>query len=151
MDFMSDTLNNKVRYRTFNVIDDFNREVLGIDVATSMPSLRVIRYLDQLADWHGYPEKIRVDNGTEFTSHIFTDWAEAHGIMIDYIEPGCPYQNTYVERFNRTYRNEVLDLYLFNNLNEVKKITSEWISIYNNERPHDSLNDMTPNEYKNAA
>ena len=67
MDFMSDSLHNKVRFRTFNVIEDFNREVLGIDVATSMPSLRVIRYLDQVAEWHGYPEKIRVDNGSEFT------------------------------------------------------------------------------------
>ena len=151
MDFMSDSLHNKVRFRTFNVIDDFNREVLGIDVATSMPSLRVIRYLDQLAEWHGYPEKIRVDNGSEFTSEIFTNWAKAHGILIDYIKPGCPYQNAYIERFNRTYRDDVLDCYIFNNLNEVKRLTQDWIDLYNNERPHDSLNDMTPIEYRNAA
>jgi putative transposase len=151
MDFMSDSLHNKVRFRTFNVIDDFNREVLGIDIATSMPSLRVIRYLDQLAEWHGYPAKIRVDNGTEFTSEVFTNWAKEHDIMIDYIEPGCPYQNAYVERFNRTYRDDVLNSYIFNNLNEVKQITEEWIEIYNNERPHDSLNNMTPVEYRNAA
>lgn len=151
MDFMSDHLRNKVRYRTFNVIDDYNRELLGIDIATSMPSLRVVRYLDRLAEWHGYPSKIRVDNGSEFTSTVFTDWALAHGIKIDYIKPGCPYQNAYIERFNRTYRYEVLDLYLFENLNEVKQITEEWIDIYNRERPHESLNDMTPIEYRMAA
>ena len=151
MDFMSDRLHNKVRFRTFNVIDDFNREVLGIDIATSMPSLRVVRYLDRLAEWHGYPEKIRVDNGSEFTSNVFVDWAKAHDIKIDYIQPGCPYQNAYIERFNRTYREEILDCYLFNNLNEVIQITDDWIEIYNNERPHNSLNDMTPTEYRSAA
>lgn len=140
MDCMSDSLHNKVRFRTFNVIDDFNREVLGIDIATSMSSLRVIRYLDQLADWHGYPEKIRVDNGSELTSDVFVNWAKAHSIRIDYIE-----------RFNRTYQGDVLDCYNFNNLHEVKHLTKDWIEIYNNERPHDSLNDMTPIEYKNMA
>lgn len=125
--------------------------LLGIDIATSMPSLRVIRYLDQLAEWHGYPEKIRVDNGSEFTSEVFTSWAKVHGIMIDYIKPGCPYQNAYIERFNRTYRDDVLDLYISNNLNEVKQITENWIELYNTERPHDSLNDMTPLEHRNAA
>lgn len=151
MDFMSDSLHNKIRFRTFNVIDDFNREVLGIDIATSMPSLRVIRYLDQLADWHGYPKKVRVDNGSEFTSEIFINWANAHNILVDYTQPGCPYQNAYIERFNRTYRDDVLDSYIFNNLNEVKQITRDWIALYNHERPHDSLNDMTPVEYRNVA
>ena len=151
MDFMSDSLYNKVRYRTFNVIDDYNRELLGIDIGISMPSLRVIRYLDRLAEWHGYPEKVRVDNGSEFTSEVFMNWAKAHNILIDYIQPGCPYQNAYIERFNRTYRDEVLDCYIFTNLNEVKQITHDWKELYNNERPHDSLDDMTPIEFKNAA
>ena len=151
MDFMSDRLYNKVRFRTFNVIDDFNREILGIDVNTCMPASRVVRYLDQLAAWHGYPVKIRVDNGPEFTSSQFVDWACQHGIKIDYIKPGCPYQNAYIERFNRTYRDDILDLYIFNSLQEVKKLTEDWITLYNHERPHDSLNDMTPIEYKNAA
>ena len=151
IDFMSDSLNNKVRFRTFNVIDDFNREVLGIDIATGMPSQRVTRYLDRLAECHGYPEKIRCDNGSEFTSHEFIRWAEAHDIMIDYIKPGCPYQNAYIERFNRTYRQEVLDLYLFTNLREVAEQTEQWVELYNTERPHDSLNDMTPIQYKMSA
>lgn len=151
VDFMSDSLHNKVRFRTFNVIDDFNREVLGIDIATSMPSLRVIRYLDRLAQWHGYPEKIRTDNGSEFTSDVFVNWAKAHGIIIDYIKPGCPYQNAYIERFNRTYREDILDSYIFRNLNEVKQMTIDWIEQYNRERPHESLNNMTPYEYRNVA
>ena len=151
MDFMSDKLHNNSRFRTFNVIDDYNRELLGIDIGTSIPSLRVIRYLDQLAQCHGYPNKIRVDNGSEFTSNVFTDWAAANNILIDYIKPGCPYQNAYIERFNRSYRNEVLDCYLFNNLNEVRQLTDEWIEVYNHERPHDSLNDMTPAEFKKVA
>jgi putative transposase len=83
MDFMSDQLRGSVRYRTFNVIDDYNRELLGIDIATRMPSLRVVRYLDRLSEWHGYSKKIRVDNGSEFRSKVFTDWALANGIKID--------------------------------------------------------------------
>ena len=151
MDFMSDKLHNNIRFRTFNVIDDYNRELLGIDIGTSIPSLRVIRYLDQLAQCHGYPNKIRVDNGSEFTSSIFTDWAAANNILIEYIKPGCPYQNAYIERFNRSYRNEVLDCYLFNNLNEVRQLTDKWIEVYNHERPHDSLGNMTPAEFKQVA
>src|SRR5690625_6827061 len=81
-------------------------EVLGIDIGVGMPSERVIRYLDQLAAWHGYPTKIRVDNGSEFCSFIFTQWAENNNIFIDYIKPGCPYQNAYIERFNRTRSEE---------------------------------------------
>ncbi|WP_143558199.1 DDE-type integrase/transposase/recombinase, partial [Snodgrassella alvi] len=110
MDFMSDSSRNQRRFRTFNVIDDFNREALGIDIAVSLPAGRITRYLDKLAEYHGYPLKIRVDNGPEFTGR-----AKSHGITIDYIQPGSPYQNGYIERFNRTYRTEVLDLYLFNN------------------------------------
>ena len=148
MDFMSDSLASKRKFRTLNVIDDFNREVLGIDIATSIASARVTRYLDSLAFKYGYPERIRVDNGSEFTSHEFMRWATERGVYIDFIEPGSPYQNAYIERFNRTYREDVLDSYLFNNLEEVRYLTKEWVTAYNTERPHDSLNDMSPMEYK---
>lgn len=151
MDFMSDTLQHGHRFRTFNVIDDFNREVLGIDINSGIRASRATRFLDQIAAWRGYPKQIRVDNGPEFTSSDFVDWAEQHDIYIDYIEPGSPYQNGYVERFNRTYREDVLDLYLFTSLDEVREYTDQWIELYNHERPHDSLNDMTPIEYLNAA
>ncbi|CAM5206823.1 IS3 family transposase [Oligella ureolytica] len=148
VDFMADSLVSKRKFRTFNVIDDFNRQALGIDVATSIASARVTRYLDGLALEHGYPERIRVDNGSEFTSHEFMRWATERGVYIDFIEPGSPYQNAYIERFNRTYREDILDSYLFNTLDEVRSLTKEWITAYNTERPHDSLNDMSPMEYK---
>ncbi|WP_371807046.1 transposase [Snodgrassella communis] len=104
--------------------------------------------MDKLAGYHGYPLKIQVDNGSEFTGKTFIDWAKSHGITIDYIQPGSPYQNGYIERFNRTYRTEVLDLYLVNNLEQARKVTEEWLTIYNTERPHEALNNMTPSEYK---
>ena len=151
MDFMSDTLQHGQRFRTLNVLDDYNREILGIDINASIPASSVTRYLDQIAAWRGYPQKVRVDNGPEFISSEFTSWAKKHNIQINYIQPGCPYQNGYIERFNRTYRNDVLDLYLFSNLDEVRQITDDWMQLYNFERPHDSLNDMTPIEFLSAA
>ena len=151
MDFMSDTLQHGHRYRTFNVIDDYNREILTIDINSGITSERVINVLDQLAAWRGYPHRIRVDNGSEFTSHVFAAWAEKHEIYIDFIKPGSPYQNAYIERFNRTYRDEILDLYLFQTLDEVRRMTDDWIYKYNHIRPHDSLNDMTPIQYLNVA
>ncbi|WP_438012799.1 transposase [Psychrobacter raelei] len=90
-------------------------------------------------------------NGSDFTSKVFTDWTSAHDIYIDYIDPGSPYQNAYIEQFNRSYRNEILDCYLFNNLNEVSNLTESWIKVYNTQRPHDSLKYLTPAEYRQVA
>ena len=151
MDFMSDTLRHGHRFRTFNVVDDFNREVLAIDINSGITTERVIHTLDRIAAWRGYPAIIRVDNGPEFTSGALAEWAQAHGIQIDFIKPGKPYQNGFIERFNRTYREEVLDLYLFETLQEVREITDDWIVLYNHERPHDGLNDMTPVQYREVA
>ena len=145
---LSDSLTDRRSFRTLNVIDDFNREVLGIDVGISLPSIRVTRFLDQLGEVYGYPERIRTDNGPEFTSKVFMLWAKQHGIMIDFIKPGCPYQNAYIERFNRTYREEVLDMYLFSTLEQVRWYTEEWINIYNTERPHESLQRLSPVDYR---
>ena len=91
---------------------------------------------------------IRLDNGPELISVLLAEWAETHGIFLDFIEPGKPTQNSYVERFNRTYRTEILDFYVFKTLNEVREITDQWIRQYNEERPHESLGDMTPEEYR---
>ncbi|MBC8336880.1 MAG: transposase family protein, partial [Anaerolineales bacterium] len=110
---MSDSLENGRKFRTLNIIDDFNREVLWIEADTSLPAERVIRALDMLAVWHGYPQQIRVDNGPEFISHKLAEWAEQYQVVLDFIEPGKPSQNAYIERFNRTYREDVLDAYLF--------------------------------------
>ena len=145
-DFMSDALYNGVRFRTFNVLDDFNREALAIEVDTSLPGERLIRVFEQLEVTRGLPDMLRTDNGPEFLGFQFTEWCETHGIFIEYIEPGMPNQNAYIERFNRSYRNEVLDAWLFQNLDEVREMTWRWMIEYNEERDHDSLGGLTPAE-----
>jgi putative transposase len=145
-DFMSDGLYGGRRFRTFNIIDDFNRECLAVEVDTSITGRRLIRVFERLRSERGLPDVLRVDNGPEFLSGDFVSWAESAGMMIRYIQPGEPNQNAYIERFNRTYRDEVLSLYLFRNLAEVREITYWWMIDYNESRPHDSLDDMTPVE-----
>ncbi len=146
-DFMSDTLYAGNRFRTFNVIDDFNRECLAVEVDTSITGKRLIRVFERLRLERGLPDVLRTDNGPEFLSGEFVAWAESAGMMIQYIQPGEPNQNAYIERFNRTYREEVLSLYLFRNLKEVREITYWWMNDYNELRPHDALGDMTPSDY----
>lgn len=144
LDFMSDALMSGKRIRTANVIDDCNRGAVGILASFSLTSRRITRWLDQLALKQSYPKRIRVDNGPENISHHFQKWAEKHGIFIQYIQPGKPAQNAYIERFNRTYREAVLDMYLFRDIEEVQDITDNWIKHYNEERPHEALNNQTP-------
>ena len=147
MDFMSDAVMCGRRFRAFNVVDDFNRESLAIEVDLNLPAPRVIRVFDRIASQRGYPERVRMDNGPEFFSVALAGWAEDHDVQLEFIQPGRPMQNSYIERFNRTYRDEVLDLYLFRSLSEVRDITSYWMTKYNEERPHDALQDMAPVEY----
>lgn len=149
IDFMSDALMTGKRFRTFNVVDDHNREALAIEVDFSLPAVRVVRVLDRIAQYRGYPEQIRMDNGPEFISVIVADWAEQHDVKLAFIQPGKPTQNSFVERFNRTFREEVLDFYLFRSLDDVRNIAESWMFEYNEERPHESLNDMTPVAYRN--
>jgi len=144
---MSDALWSGQRFRTFNLIDDYNREALTIDVDRSLPAGRVVRALDRAAAWRGYPKKLRVDNGPELTSVRLADWADDNDVELEFTEPGRPMQNGFVERFNRTYRTEVLDLYIFKKLKEVQEITDNWVIEYNEERPHESLGNLTPKEY----
>ena len=150
-DFMSDALQSGKRFRTFNVTDDFNREVLHIEIDTSITSERLVRVFEQLQNQHGLPEVLRTDNGPEFLGEAFTAWAKAAGMAIQYIQPGKPNQNAYIERFNRTYREEVLDQYLFTSLEHVREATWWWMIEYNEERPHDALGDMTPLEARQQA
>lgn len=149
LDYMSDALTNGRKIRTVNVIDDYNREALGIEANTSLPSKHVIAFLDTIALGRGYPEEIRMDNGPENISKAMKQWAELHNIKLKYIQPGKPAQNGYIERFNRSYREEVLDMYLFKTIQEVQHITDQWINEYNNSRPHHSLGNLTPSEYGN--
>jgi len=148
MDFMSDSLANGSKFRTLNVIDDANREALTIEVGTSINARRVIRTLEQVINWRGKPRIIRVDNGPEYTSKDFELWAREKNISIQFIQPGKPMQNGFIERFNGSYRKEILDAYVFFELHEVRSLTEEWIKEYNNNRPHESLKNLTPIEWK---
>lgn len=144
LDFMSDACMNGTRFRTVNVLDDCNREALGIKASVSLPAKRVTEFLDRIADRRGYPLQLRLDNGPENISNEMVLWAKKHSIHIHYIQPGKPAQNAYIERFNRTYREEVLNMYLFKNIAEVQAITDQWLLEYNGERPHESLGNLTP-------
>jgi putative transposase len=147
LDFMEDALYCGRRFRTFNVLDEGNREALAIEIGTSIPAARVIRVLEQLLLLHGRPQAFRLDNGPELTAEAFTTWCEAHGIALHYIQPGKPDQNAFIERFNRTYRTEVLDAYVFGSIPEVQDITDDWLLTYNDDRPHDSLGRIPPTRY----
>ncbi|OBT09343.1 transposase [Vibrio sp. UCD-FRSSP16_10] len=147
MDFMSDSLQCGRRFRTFNLLDDFNREILAVEIDLSLPTVRVLRVLEQVVAWRGYPQKIRMDNGPEFISLKLAEWAEENQVELEFIKPGKPTQNSYIERFNRTYRDAILNMYMFKTLREVRELTKSWINEYNSERPHDSLGDLTPWEY----
>ena len=141
---MSDTLYDGRRVRLLTVIDEGNREALDMVVGTSLLSLRVTRVLEALALVHGAPAAVRVDNGPEFLAQSFVEWCAAHQTAIHHIQPGKPDQNAYIERFNRTYRTEVLNAHLFESLDELQALTDTWLRVYNEERPHDSLGRVPP-------
>jgi putative transposase len=144
VDFMSDTLYRGARCRLFNLIDDYNRESLAIEIDTSLRSARLVRVFERLKEERGLPDMLRGDYGPEFLGSVFVEWCEANGVFIDYIEPGKPNQNAYIERFNRSVRNEVLDLYLFRSLQQVRELVSRWRAQYNEQRPHDALGGLPP-------
>lgn len=125
LDFMRDTMYEGRPFRTLNVIDEGNREALRIECGSSIPSARLIRVLNQLIEVYGKPQAIRMDNGPEMTSSVFTDWAEAQSIELLYIEPGKPDQNAFVERFNKSFRDEVLDANLFNSVLQAQAAADE--------------------------
>lgn len=147
MDFMSDALYAGRRFRVLNVLDEGVREALQIIVDTSIPSGRVIRTLQQLVELRGKPTAIRCDNGPEFCAQSLIDWCEEQGIELRYIQPGKPNQNAFIERFNKSYRDEVLDAHLFSTLDQVREISWGWIQTYNEYRPHDALGRIPPASY----
>lgn len=149
IDFMSDSLVDGRKFRLLNIIDDFNRESLAVEVDTSLPSLRVIRALDRLISQRGKPANIRCDNGPEFISHKLEEWCndKTRQITLQFIQPGKPMQNAYIERKNGSMRRELLNAYLFNSLAEVRCLSEEWRLDYNEERPHKSLGYQSPLNY----
>lgn len=144
MDFMGDTLYDGRKYRVFNVLDEGNRECLAIEIDTSLPSVRVTYVLDHLVTMHGRPRRLRCDNGPEFIANTLRDWCDARGILLQFIQPGKPNQNAYIERFNRSYREEILNAWVFTSLAEVRALSEDWRVMYNTERPHQSLGDAPP-------
>ena len=148
MDFMADQLMNGRRFRVLNIIDDYNREILRIEPYFSITSERVISIIDRLIRENKKPLAIRVDNGPEFIAEILNEWCKDKDIDLRFIQPGRPMQNGYIERFNRSYRQDVLDANLFTNLTEVKLLSDEFEEDYNLHRPHESLGDLTPVEYR---
>jgi putative transposase len=146
MDFMHDQLADGRSIRLFNVIDDFNREGLEIEVGFSLPAERVIRSLERIIEWRGRPERIRCDNGPEYVSGALMAWASRRGIQIEFIQPGKPQQNAYIERYNRTVRYDWLAHYQFDSLEEVQEYATRWLWTYNHERPNMAIGGMTPKQ-----
>lgn len=144
IDFMHDALSDGRSFRTFNVIDDFNREGLGIEVDLSLPSARIIRALERIIEWRGKPKALRLDNGPEHISQKFRQWADDHGIELQFIQPGKPAQNAYVERFNRTVRQEWLNLTIFESIAHAQETATRWLWLYNGDRPNTAIGGITP-------
>lgn len=144
IDFMADRLDDGRQFRLLNVLDDFNREGLGIEVDFSLPAERVIRSLNQIIEWRGKPSTIRMDNGPEYVSGKLMEWAKNQGIILSHIQPGKPQQNAYIERYNRTVRHEWLDQYIIESIEEAQEFATKWLWTYNNERPNMGIGGMTP-------
>lgn len=151
MDFMRDTLYDGRVYRILNVLDEGNREALAIEVDVSLPSTRVVTVLEQLVGMYGAPRRIRCDNGPEFLAGELVDWCQRRGIQLAYIQPGKPNQNAYIERFNRSYRYELLDAWVFTSLADVRDLSEAWRHRYNTERAHDALGRVPPLTFLSRA
>ena len=144
MDFMHDQLEDGRCFRVLNVIDDFNRESLDMEIDLSLPAGRVIRTLNRIIEWRGKPCVIRCDNGPEYVSVSVLNWANENDIKIQFIQPGKPQQNAFVERFNRTVRCEWLSPHYWTYIEQVRLFATWWMHQYSHERPHMALGGMTP-------
>jgi putative transposase len=147
MDFMSDALFDGRKIRVFTLVDHFSRESLAIKVSQKFTGERVARILDQVVGTHGYPKTIRVDNGPEFTSKALDQWAYLNGVELDFIRPGKPTDNAYIEAFNSLVRMECLNQNWFFSIEDAKEKLQAWKTEYNHTRPHGSLGNLTPLEF----
>jgi putative transposase len=147
MDFVSDALADGRTFRCFTLVDDFTRESLAIEVAHSLPALRVIQVLERLARTRGLPRGISCDNGPEFAGRALDLWAHGAGVTLQFIRPGKPIENAYIESFNGRLRDECLNGEWFLSLADAQRIIERWRGDYNETRPHSSLAGRTPAEF----
>jgi putative transposase len=150
MDFMQDTLENGRKFRTLNIIDDYNREALGIEVEYSFPSEKVVEVIQRIIEWRGKPMEIRTDNGSEFVAKAFKGFCKNSNIEHVPIQKGKPNQNGFIERFNRTYREDVLDANIIERLAQARELTDTWRNDYNENHPHASLGNNSPIEFSKS-
>lgn len=146
MDFMHHELENGRSFRLLNINDDYNREALAIEVDSSLPSERTIRALEQVIEWRGKPKRIRCDNGPEYISTLTQAWAKRNGIELLYTQPGNPQQNAYIERYNRTVRYDWLNQNLWESVAQVQDFATQWMWLYNHERPNMALGGIPPKQ-----
>lgn len=146
VDFMSDSLWDGRRFRLLNIIDDYNRELLAVEIDTCLPTARLIRVLERLKDTRALPEMIRMDNGPEFISKELDLWCSKENIRLHFIQPGKPMQNAFIERCNGSIRRELLNAHIFNSLDEARTAADNWMEDYNTNRPHQALGYKTPLE-----
>jgi len=132
---MSDSLANGRRFRVINIIDDYNRESLLNEAYYSISATRLVQKIQEVLLHRAKPKRISADNGSEFIAKVFKDFCSDQEIEIQYIQPGKPAQNAYIERFNRTFREDVLDAYLFESINQVNALAYEWQIDYNSNHP----------------
>ena len=151
VDFMSDQLADGRVLRTLNIVDDFTRECLAIEVDTSLSGHRIVRVLEELGAEARRPRSLVMDNGPELTSKALDAWAYRTGVELRFIQPGKPVQNAYVESFNGKFRDECLSEHWFQSLDEARDVIEAWRQDYNAFRPHSSLGDLTPEEYRDRS
>lgn len=147
LDFVADARSDGRRFRVLTVLDIFTRECLALEAATTFPSSLVTLILDRLIARRRSPQVLQIDNGTEFTCRHFDAWAYARGIRLDFIRPGRPVENAFIESFNGRFRDECLNAHWWNDLDEARQDLEDWRCDYNQVRPHSSLADLVPAAY----
>lgn len=150
MDFTVDTLADGRGFRTLNIVDDFTRECMAIEVDRSLPGLRVVRVLERLFDTAGLPDTIVMDNGPEFSGRALDTWAYARGVQLRFIRPGKPIDNAFVESFNGKFRDECLNEHWFASVAEAQRLIEAWRVDYNTVRPHSALHGATPEQFADS-